>query len=64
MEVEAPKPGYLTDVTAEAGSDVPVGQVIALISETPEGKGASGPASPAEPAADPAADLLSSGAVK
>jgi pyruvate/2-oxoglutarate dehydrogenase complex dihydrolipoamide acyltransferase (E2) component len=39
MEVEAPKPGYLTDVTAEAGSDVPVGQVIALISETPDGKG-------------------------
>jgi len=39
MEVEAPKPGYLTDVTAEAGSDVPVGQVIALISETPEGNG-------------------------
>jgi len=40
MEVEAPKPGYLTDVTAEAGADVPVGQVIALISETPEGNGA------------------------
>ncbi|MCX2721028.1 biotin/lipoyl-containing protein [Roseibium salinum] len=37
MEVEAPKPGYLTNVTAEAGSDVPVGQVIALISNTPGG---------------------------
>ncbi|NRG17739.1 pyruvate dehydrogenase [Rhizobiales bacterium] len=39
MEVEASAPGYLTDVTAEAGSDVPVGQVIALICETPEGSG-------------------------
>ncbi|WP_269583269.1 biotin/lipoyl-containing protein [Roseibium sp. Sym1] len=38
MEVEAPKPGYLTEVTAEAGSNVPVGQVIALISETPDGR--------------------------
>jgi pyruvate/2-oxoglutarate dehydrogenase complex dihydrolipoamide acyltransferase (E2) component len=54
MEVEAPKPGYLTDVTAEAGSDVPVGQVIALISETPDGNGAtmaprSEPESPTAP---------------
>ncbi|ERP88305.1 hypothetical protein Q669_07585 [Labrenzia sp. C1B10] len=37
MEVEAQKEGYLTDVSVEAGSDVPVGQVIAMISETPEG---------------------------
>jgi len=44
MEVEAPKPGYLTDVTADAGSEVPVGQVIALISETPEGGDTSEPA--------------------
>ncbi len=39
MEVEAQSEGYLTDVTAEAGSDVPVGQVIARISETPNGAG-------------------------
>ncbi|MEE4010613.1 biotin/lipoyl-containing protein [Roseibium sp. FZY0029] len=42
MEVEAQKAGYLTDVSAEAGSDVPVGQVIAMISETPEGSGEPG----------------------
>jgi len=47
MEVEAPKPGYLTNVTAEAGSDVPVGQVIAMISETPEGSGTTARAEPA-----------------
>lgn len=39
MEVEAQSGGYLTDVAAEAGSDVPVGEVIALISETPNGAG-------------------------
>ncbi len=39
MEVEAPVGGYLTDVQAEAGDDVPVGQVIALVSETPESSG-------------------------
>ncbi|WP_323785489.1 biotin/lipoyl-containing protein [Thalassovita sp.] len=39
MEVEAQASGYLTDVTAEAGADVPVGQVIARISDTPEGSG-------------------------
>ncbi|WP_417708392.1 biotin/lipoyl-containing protein [Roseibium aggregatum] len=44
MEVEAQKAGYLTDVSAEAGSDVPVGQVIAMISETPEGAGEANPA--------------------
>ncbi len=36
MEVESPAAGYLTDVQAEAGADVPVGQVIALVSETAE----------------------------
>lgn len=47
MEVEAQKEGYLTDVSVEAGSDVPVGQVIAMISETPEGAGeANGSPSP------------------
>ncbi|WP_373050601.1 biotin/lipoyl-containing protein [Thalassovita aquimarina] len=39
MEVEAQTTGFLTDVAAEAGTDVPVGQVIALISDTPEGSG-------------------------
>lgn len=37
MEVEAQSSGYLTNVTAEAGDEVPVGQVLARISETPEG---------------------------
>lgn len=36
MEVEAQGSGYLTNVTAEAGDEVPVGQVLARISETPE----------------------------
>lgn len=39
MEVEAQGEGYLTDVTAAAGEAVPVGQVIAKISETAEGSG-------------------------
>ena len=34
MEVEAQGAGFLTDVTAEAGAEVPVGNVIARISET------------------------------
>ncbi len=37
MEVEAQGSGYLTDVRAKAGDEVPVGQTIALISETREG---------------------------
>lgn len=36
MEVEAAHDGYLTNLRAKAGEDVPVGQVVALISETPE----------------------------
>jgi len=32
MEVEAQAAGYLTDIVVEAGSDVPVGDVIAIIS--------------------------------
>ncbi|WP_377504621.1 biotin/lipoyl-containing protein [Octadecabacter sp. R77987] len=46
MEVESPADGYLTDVQAEAGADVPVGQVIALVSDTAE----SSATVPAEPA--------------
>ncbi|KAA9006762.1 biotin/lipoyl-containing protein [Histidinibacterium aquaticum] len=53
MEVEAQGAGYLTDVTAAEGTDVPVGQVIAKISDSPEG---SGEAPAAAPAAEPAAD--------
>ena len=54
MEVEAQKEGYLTDVSVEAGSDVPVGQVIAMISESPEGAGEAGNAPSPEKAADTA----------
>ncbi len=54
MEVEAQKEGYLTDVSVEAGSDVPVGQVIAMISETPEGAVEAGNAPSPEKAADTA----------
>ncbi|AMN54516.1 hypothetical protein ACP90_21295 [Labrenzia sp. CP4] len=54
MEVEAQKEGYLTDVSVEAGSDVPVGQVIAMISETPEGAGKTGNAPSPEKTADTA----------
>lgn len=39
MEVESPADGYLTDVQAEAGADVPVGHVIALVSDTAESSG-------------------------
>jgi pyruvate/2-oxoglutarate dehydrogenase complex dihydrolipoamide acyltransferase (E2) component len=35
MEVEAQADGFLTDVRASAGDTVPVGDVVALISETP-----------------------------
>lgn len=36
MEVEAQAAGFLTEVRAAEGEDVPVGRVIARISETPE----------------------------
>ncbi|NMT64392.1 biotin/lipoyl-containing protein [Marinobacter orientalis] len=39
MEVEAQGSGFLTDVTATAGEEVPVGRVVARISETPEETG-------------------------
>ncbi len=35
MEVESQADGYLHGISADAGDDVPVGQVIALISDTP-----------------------------
>jgi pyruvate/2-oxoglutarate dehydrogenase complex dihydrolipoamide acyltransferase (E2) component len=39
MEVESPADGFLTDVQAETGADVPVGNVIALVSDTAESSG-------------------------
>ena len=48
MEVEAQGAGYLTQVTAKAGDDVPVGQVIACISDSPDADTA-----PAEGAPEP-----------
>ncbi|KUF10411.1 biotin/lipoyl-containing protein [Pseudoponticoccus marisrubri] len=50
MEVEAQADGYLNDVRAGAGDEVPVGGVIALIGETAEDP------APATPAPEPAAD--------
>lgn len=58
MEVESPADGFLTDVTAGDGDDVPVGNVIALISDTAEG---SGTAAPAPSADSPASDDLPDG---
>ncbi len=52
MEVEAPADGYLTDVQAEAGAEVPVGNVIALISDSAEDSGALTKAAPAEATAE------------
>ncbi|WP_102107615.1 biotin/lipoyl-containing protein [Oceaniglobus roseus] len=56
MEVEAQGSGYLTGVTASAGDAVPVGQVIAMITETAEEDSAPSPANGAEapPDAEPA----------
>ncbi|MEX1663614.1 biotin/lipoyl-containing protein [Thioclava sp. 15-R06ZXC-3] len=36
MEVEAQADGYLTGIRAQAGENVPVGEVVAQISDTPE----------------------------
>lgn len=36
MEVEAGHDGFLTEIRAEAGSDVPIGDVIAVISDRPD----------------------------
>ena len=51
MEVEAAADGFLTDVTANEGTDVPVGDVIARISDSPE---SSNPTPPADTAVAPA----------
>jgi pyruvate/2-oxoglutarate dehydrogenase complex dihydrolipoamide acyltransferase (E2) component len=47
VEVESPADGYLADVRAEAGENVPVGQVIALITDSADAPAA--PAKAAEP---------------
>ena len=59
MEVEAASDGFLTDVSAQEGTDVPVGDVIAKISETAEGSGSAPTAAPAQP--DTASDDLPDG---
>ncbi|MCD9149303.1 biotin/lipoyl-containing protein [Pseudophaeobacter flagellatus] len=56
MEVEAQAKGFLSNVGFAAGSDVPVGDVIALISETAE---AAADAAAGAPAAAPANELPS-----
>ncbi len=59
MEVEAQAAGFLTNVTASEGQDVPVGQVIALISDTAEGS-ADAPSAAAPAAAAPSTDAPAS----
>ena len=59
MEVEAQEPGYLTDVAAAAGDDVPVGDVIARIADAP-GDSASPSPAPSDNAPSPA-DALPEG---
>ena len=61
MEVEAQADGFLTDVRAAEGDEVPVGQVIALISDSPGETGggdkasSSGDSAAASPDPKPAA---------
>ncbi len=51
MEVEAAHAGFLTEIRADAGADIPVGQTIALIAEVPtEASGDAGPNLVPEPA--------------
>lgn len=58
MEVEAQGAGFLTDVSAEAGAEVPVGNVIARISDSAE---SSAPAPQASAAPAPSSDDLPEG---
>jgi pyruvate dehydrogenase E2 component (dihydrolipoamide acetyltransferase)/2-oxoglutarate dehydrogenase E2 component (dihydrolipoamide succinyltransferase) len=55
MEVEAQEAGFLTQVSASDGDDVPVGQVIAVISATADNAVAAAPdpAPVAQPTAEP-----------
>lgn len=61
MEVEAHGDGFLTDVAAGAGADVPVGEVIAKISDTAEGTGPAPEAPNDEASPAPADDDLPEG---
>lgn len=54
MEVEAGADGYLVDMRAEAGQDVPVGQVIAIIADSPDAVVDSSPAAAPAAATAPA----------
>ena len=67
MEVEAQAAGFLTNVSASEGQDVPVGQVIALISDTAEGSAdapsAAAPGAVAPSAVAPASDVPEGNAV-
>jgi pyruvate dehydrogenase E2 component (dihydrolipoamide acetyltransferase)/2-oxoglutarate dehydrogenase E2 component (dihydrolipoamide succinyltransferase) len=60
MEVEAQANGFLTGVRAAAGEDVPVGQIIARISDSAEEEEEAAPA-PAPADAAPAAGALPEG---
>ena len=50
MEVEAQADGFLTDIRVAAGEAVPVGDVVALISDSPAGSGAAPAPRPADAA--------------
>lgn len=56
MEVEAQADGFLTSVTAAAGDHVPVGQVVALITDTAEASAAT-PQQPTASIVEPEGDL-------
>lgn len=61
MEVEAQSDGYLTEIRAEAGANVPVGRVVAVIGDSPDAEAtAAAPEAstePATPSAPTAEDL-------
>lgn len=57
MEVEAQASGFLTGVAAAEGDDVPVGQVIARISDSADEESPAAAPAPANQAADDGTDL-------
>jgi pyruvate/2-oxoglutarate dehydrogenase complex dihydrolipoamide acyltransferase (E2) component len=61
MEVEAQGDGFLTDVTASEGTDVPVGNVIAKISDSVESTGSTTKPSAKEAAPSAPSDDLPAG---
>jgi pyruvate/2-oxoglutarate dehydrogenase complex dihydrolipoamide acyltransferase (E2) component len=58
MEVEAQAAGFLTNVSAAAGQDVPVGQVIAVISDSATSAAPAAPAPAAETALPKGQDVI------